>query len=99
MARTFKGAIVIGGLSTHIASIVGVDPHGQDSPTYSLGLDIDACLAMKMIILRGNVYYLSFKSMIMALANQECATVQNKRNRKVVLDIDFEEEQPKPIAS
>lgn len=47
VARASKGVIIIGGLITHIALVVSVDPHEHNSPTYCPKLGIDACLAMK----------------------------------------------------
>lgn len=35
----------------------------------------------------------------MTLPNQECTIVHNRDNWKIVLEIDFDEEQPEPIAS
>lgn len=42
---------------------------------------------------------MSFKNLTIVLPNEERTTMCNKSNWKVVLDIDYEEEQPKPIAS
>lgn len=47
---------------THIACTVGLDLHDQSSPSSNPRLNIDACLAMRLIVLRGNVHYWDLKT-------------------------------------
>lgn len=46
VAMALKGAIVVGGLITNITLFIGFNPSEQNSHTFHLKLDIEACLAM-----------------------------------------------------
>lgn len=90
IARATKGVIVVSGLIRSIALDIGVDPSDQQTTISNSWIDLKACLTMKIIICRRDIYYLAFKNTTLPLPNSEHTSVCNKNNWKVVVDVDSE---------
>ncbi|MCI33237.1 DNA (cytosine-5)-methyltransferase DRM2-like [Trifolium medium] len=67
IAKAKKGAIVIGGLITSLASSLGLDTQiaTLDPLPDSTSLDLNPCLAQKLVkLISGNKYYLMIRNQI-----------------------------------